>query len=290
MKFLIVTVSFLNLLIFPLTAFAQLDAGAEDVSILEDAAVLDSAADADVHFDAGCTDTDYMGRCLGDELHYCHNGQDEVLVCSNPASYPQGGATATCGLLDCTDSDSCQGYWCVARAGTACGTLHCDISQQMACVDGICQNSEACGVAATGAHFDDHCDEAFWIYCSQGLVNKLDCSAGGTAPYTCQGGNPAAAPCAGLAGAQCDILAGRLCAEDLPCVAGYCQGPEDAGTVLEDASVDAGPEEAGGRPDAAKLDIEDPGCACSASSTSVQRSTLIVFAGLIILMRRRRFS
>lgn len=249
-------------------AWAQDDAAVQfaDAGPIFDAALVDAmlTADAALVVDAGslsdanpgCGAVTYKGECIGDVLRYCQGGQLVEIDCGDPASYPRGGPTVTCGLLDCTDP-GCQGFWCVAKPDSPCGALRCDISLQMACVDGICQNSEDC----TGAEFAPFCAGSVWTYCA-GLINNYDCSVAGTAPYTCQDSDSQSSPCLGLVGATCDVLTGHLCDAELNCVNGLCVGAPDAGDLDPDAGeIDANLD--AGKTDRASDDKPaDPGCGC----------------------------
>lgn len=264
----------LTLLAFTLLAITAETVRAQDASALEDAALtVDATA-------PGCGSLSFQGECQGDIVRYCSAGQIRSMDCSDPAAYPRGGPQATCGLLDCLTS-GCQGYWCVAKPGTSCADLGCDVMQDLGCLDGQCRASSRCNPTSDLPS----CDGSILTYCAY-TVGNLDCSEGGTRPYTCDVADPDRDPCVGEAGASCNPTLGRVCAEPLSCVAGMCVTgePLDAGTgdSTEPDRPDAGAVRDAGQgrgDDGAPVD-----CQCRAGLTP---QPLLALGVLVAAWRRR---
>ena len=279
-------------------ALAQEDASPEDGRVEDGGSTLPDARQADaLSNDSGLQapscppGLSALGECDGDVVRYCEINAlfEERLVevdCSNPLDYLYGGPDVTCGLLDCEHS-ACSGHWCVAKEGSTCDQLGCDVGLEMGCLDGLCAPSTPC----SSGDFEESCEASVLTYC-QNVENNIDCSAGDSRPYTCEIREDGRDACVGLAGAACHALTGPYCASGLLCVAERCvidDSPADAGESLD--AAEQAEDASAVRSDAAPTNNgEDPAdsCLCHASSSESRWWIFASGAVLLFLHRRRR--
>lgn len=271
-------------------ASAPADGALEDSSdpdvLTSDAAL--SAEDGGLESDAAelvnpCGDVDFIGGCDGDILRYCAQ-DNQIIELDCAAEF----GDATCGLFDCTDPASCRGYACVARTGSACGELTCDVGAQEGCIQGLCAASDLCDPQ----DFEPSCDGDALRECAM-TVNEVDCSQGGAVAAVCALDSDGVARCLGSLGAVCDPGSGRECAPDLICQASLCVDPNaqvDSGVVAVDASQaqDSGFEDSAKHTeDAGSDDSASEGCGCRAAGTTTAAPWLVL--GVVGLLWRRRW-
>jgi len=254
----------------------------------------------------GCGTLTYIGECLGDQVRYCVANVARTIDCIQRYE-----ATATCGLLNCTDpgDPDCDGYWCVPRSGESCmGMLRsCDAATLQGCIGGVCTVSTTCDPGT----FVPSCVGTAVTSCGY-TVNVVDCAAGGR-PFTCGQTSTGGSACLGQEGAACDVATGYECIATFTCVAGVCwAGARDGGSRDVNASVqdatrrdgntaepDAGhldssnvqrDAEMAVATDASVVDDEDSGqrdCACRAPLS--RHGFAIVLLALVAVQRMRRW-